>query len=93
LPQEKAIRLALLPPIAAWNWLLQSEKAMVTGVGLADGLADAVPVEVAALLVVRVVGGAACRLPEVHEASISPARVTAMPANRRRRTLLVCCTR
>jgi len=66
----------------------------LAGATVALGLLDAVLLDEAALLVgvVRVVVGAVCRLLEVQDASSSPASVTAMPNDRRRRDLK-CCTR
>jgi len=85
----------LLPPIAAWNWLLQSEKAILAGTAVVLGLAEEEPAEDVALLVavLRVVLGAACRLPEVHAVNTSPSRATARLASRRRRDRLVWRTR
>ncbi|HTZ43487.1 MAG TPA: hypothetical protein VMB79_06460 [Jatrophihabitans sp.] len=48
--------MALLPPIAAWNWLLQSENAMVAGGSAATGLLAALLL--AAVELVAVVVGA-----------------------------------
>jgi hypothetical protein len=72
LPQKNLIVLALALPIAAWNWLLQSEKAILAGAsaGLADELGLLVAeLELAALLVRLLVGGAG--LLPVHAVPVS----------------------
>ncbi|HEX8768717.1 MAG TPA: hypothetical protein VF714_10120, partial [Jatrophihabitans sp.] len=74
-------------PIAAWNWSLQSEKAMRAAGSLDDGLAEA---ELLAELAV-VEGGVAARLVEVQAALASSARPAA--STDRRETRRVDCTR
>lgn len=66
--------------IAAWNCLLQSEKAMLAAGSLADGLADA-DADVAVAAGVVVAGGFA-RLPEVQAAVPSNATAATSTDNR-----------
>ena len=78
MPQANCIFLARDELIAAWNCLLQSEKAMLAAGSVADGLADVG----LAVAVGAVVAGGVARLPEVQAAVPSSATAATSTDNR-----------